>query len=773
MRLTRNIYSLSVLIIFSYLAFLNGQKPGGPERPEASQAAKASSASRDKAAPVWTGIPESPWVHPPAPSASARGSNRPESMFDALETSLTAPVTLVEVHAVERDLEVAEPFRAGGQEILSTAGSFGDLERFLRVLPGVVSTNDLSNEVLVRGGHPMENLFLVDGIEIPNINHIATPGMTGGFGPMIDSAVIQGIKFYTGGYDARYPERLSSVIDIETLDPKNLSTHVESDVGIEGMGGLFEKQLHGGDLLISAHKGLLQFMESAGIGGLPSYENELIRFRRTTSSGDRLTVLHLGGRDSVEMNPCPMDRYSATTIDSQYSGWRETTGVEWQQVYSRHSFGIASISDSEEIEHIHQQDQLPDPTHPPTYLQRGCPGAKAAIPPVPVYSQDSNEAFSNAGYRFEWSGTHSAISAGSAFWLQRPHYQIEQPFGSLSPYSAAPTRTDSTSFVSNFSTGQSGSFAQFTVSPFSKISLSAGGRLQTFALGHHSTLTPRVSLRFDPSEHLSFHLAYASYAQMPPYVYLLAYPQNRAMLPMRATHGIAGLDLSLGPASQIHIEAYNKVYRDIPASTEYPAINLHDVADTIGQEVQQIVWLPMNSGGQGKASGIEFSDVTRIGSRLVMRGSIAYSRAKFAGLDGIRRPSNFDLPWIVNMAVLQRLGRGFEVSSRFGYATGRPYTPFDIADSSAQNRPIYDLSKMNARRAPYFARLDAQLNKDFVMRGLHLELYMGVNNILNRANYLSYVWLPDTKIADAQINPVYQLHQMPIFPNFGLRYVFR
>src|SRR5260370_42198865 len=105
----------------------------------------------------------------------------------------------------------------------------------------------------------------------------------------------------------------------------------------------------------------------------------------------------------------------------------------------------------------------------------------------------------------------------------------------------------------------------------------------------------------------------------------------------------------------------------------------------------------------------------------------------FAGVEGGPRPSNYDFPRIVNIAALQRLGRGYEISSRYGYATGRPYTPFDLPESFAQNRPIYDISQMNARRAPYFARLDAQLDKDLTMRGVHLELYMGVNNLLNRS----------------------------------------
>jgi hypothetical protein len=510
-------------------------------------------------------------------------------------------------------------------------------------------------------------------------------------------------------------------------------------------------------------------MDNAGITGLPSYVNELIRFRRTAASGNRLTLLHIGGRDSVEFSLCPMDPFSFSTIDSQYSGWRETTGMEWQNIYSTRSFGVVGISDSEEVENIHQQDKLPDPKHPPHY-DHGCPGSKTDTLPLPVYLQDSNEAFSNASYRFEWSGSRFAVTAGSAFWLQRPHYRIEQPIGSFSPYSAAPTRTDSTSFMSNFSSGESGTFAQITAHPFSKLVLSAGGRFQTFALGNHATLTPRLSLRFNPNEHVGIHLAFASYAQMPPYVYLLSFPQNRSMLPMNATHEIVGLDLSPGLASQIHVEAYTKKYCNIPASTEYPAINLHNLVDTIGQ---QFVWLPMKSGGRGQSSGIELSDLTRIGSRTIMRASVAYSRAMFTGLDGVRRPSNYDLPWIVNFAVLQRLGRGYEISSRYGYATGRPYTPFDLPDSFAQNRPIYDVSQMNARRAPYFARLDAQLNKDFSVRDLHLILYMGVNNILNRPNFLSYVWLPHAKVPGWDVDPVYELHQMPIFPNFGLRYVFR
>jgi hypothetical protein len=724
----------------------------------------------------------------PAPSRSISNGNRggmiprdrrgisgndfqPASMFDALTRHLQPVVTTVEVRARVGELETSEPapFETGGQDVLASAGTFGDVSRYLQTLPGVVATSDLSNEVLVRGGHPMENLFVVDGIEIPNINHMATMGTTGGFGPMIDSGVIQSVKLFTGGYDARYPERLSSVTEIHTLDPEHLTTHLEADAGIQGFGGLLERGVRGGDLLVSAHHGLLDIMNSVGISGLPSYTNQFARYRHNDSQGNRLTLLEIAGWDSLKVSPCETDTLETSSIDSQYTGWRETTGAEWQHIFSSHAFGMGTVTDSEQVEHIGQQEQILVPSKV-TFKYIPCPIPASVFTPTPVYTESTDDGFNSASYRFELSGTRISFSAGSAFWLQRPHFNIDQPLGAYSPYSVDPVRRDSTSFASDFSSGETGTFAEATAHPLKSLSLSAGGRLQTFAFGDHTTITPRLSARYSISEHVSVHAAFAQYAQMPPFVYLLSYAENRTMLPMRDTHEIVGMDLGILPDSEIHVEAYNKIYRDIPSSTEYPQVNLHDMVDMLSQ---QFVWLPMNSFGEGKASGIEISDLTRVRSSLVVRGSLAYSRAMFAGNDGVVRPSNFDFPWIANIAGLKRFGRGYEIAGRYGYATGRPYTPYDMPDSLAQNRPIYDVMHMNSMRVQPYGRLDVQMNKDAIVHKLHMEIYAGVNNVLNRSNFLAYVWLTRDHPSSKTRNPVDEIDQMSIFPNAGIRYIFR
>ena len=715
-------------------------------------------------------------VREPEPAASAAGARAggmtsvPASLFDVVGSPFGTVVTSIEVHGIEHELDMSapQPYLAGGDDVLTSAGTYGDISRFLQLFPGVVASSDMSNQMLVRGGHPMENLFLVDGIEVPNINHLANANTTGGFGPMIDAAAIQGISLYTGGFDAKFPERLSSITELTTLNSELGKRHVEFDFGIQGIGGLAEGRLRGGDLLVSAHHGLINLVSSnVGINGVPSYTNELTRYRKRKSSGDLFTILNVAGVDSIAIEPCASDQAETSTINSQYKGWRETTGAEWEHVYSHRSFGVLNFSDSEQIEHINQQDQILNPLKA-IPGKHACPIPSSQTQSTPVYREDSNNAFSSAKYRFEWVGAGIAITAGSSAWIQRPSFDVNQPTGYFSPYSASFARTDSASFDKDLRTTEIGTYAQAVIHPLKSLALSGGGRLQSFATGSHMTVTPRVSAGYRIGESAGVHVAYASYAQLPPYAYLLAYPVNMSMSPMRATHEIVGMDLSISARAQLRLELYRKTYRDIPSSTEYPSVTLHTMVDMLGD---QFVWLPMNSKGRGRASGVELSDLTRIGSRLRIQTSLAYSRAKFAGTDGVFRPSNFDFPWIINAVGTERFGHGWSSSMRFGYATGRPYTPFDMSESLAQNRPVYDLSKLNVPRAPDYSRLDSLLTKDIRFHNQHLELYGGVDNLLNRSNFLSYAWMPIYELHNPKRNPVGTLWQTPIFPNFGVRLI--
>ena len=707
----------------------------------------------------------------PASADTASGA-RPESLFDSAVRATRSVTTTIQVPGTVHQIETGSPlpYSVGAEQVLTTAGTYGDISRYLQMFPGVVASSDLSNQMLVRGGHPIENLFLVDDIEVPNINHLPDAISSGGLAPMIDTAVIQGLSLYTGAYDARYPERLSSVTEIRTLDSKGLSSHLEGDLGIQGLGGMASMNVLGGNLLTSAHRGLLNLMtHDIGLNGVPSYTSELTRFRREDGRGDEWSLLSVSGWDGIDIEPCASNTAESSTIDSQYQGMRETTGGEWRQVLSPNSFGVLQVSDSEQIEHIHQQDQVENPLEA-TNPQSACPLPRDEIQSVPIYQEDSNNAFSTAGFRYVWASPKSELMLGSAYWLDRPHFNVKQPIGAFSSYSVDPSRTDSTSFASNFSTGETGTFAQFSLHPLTSLAVTAGGRLQTFAFGSHSTMTPRLTVQYNPIGRLSLNVAFAKYAQMPPYEYLLAFPQNRLLAPMRAVHEVVGASFAVHRAIQMRVEAYRKLYSAVPAATEYPSVTLHTMVDMLGQ---QLVWLPMNSTGRGVASGIELSDRSEFWGRIQIQGSVAYSRAKFAGTDGVLRASSYDFPWILNLAGVDRISHNYTVSARFGYSTGRPFTPFDLTASLAQNRPIYDLALVNSERAPAYERLDAQINRHLRFGDQQIELYGGFENLLNHSNFLSYAWMPRWTVNSTHRMPVTTLWQIPIFPNFGVRLLIR
>ena len=100
------------------------------------------------------------------------------------------------------------------EEIRMDPGSAADIQRVVQALPSVVSGSDQDNEIIVRGGMPGENLFILDHIEIPNPNHFGYQGLGGGPINMINTEFVRRVDFYAGAFPARYGDKASSVMDI-------------------------------------------------------------------------------------------------------------------------------------------------------------------------------------------------------------------------------------------------------------------------------------------------------------------------------------------------------------------------------------------------------------------------------------------------------------------------------------------------------------------------------------------------------------------------------
>lgn len=665
-------------------------------------------------------------------------------------------------------------YHVTSSEVLSSAGTWGDFTRFLQLLPGVVWNNDITNEMMVRGGSPEENLYVVDGIEVPNINHIAVEGSTGGFTSMLDTSTISSIDFKVGEYDSRYSSRLSSLVDIHTLAGQEAHRSGQVDMGISGGGGFLDQPLgKAGSLLLSAHRSILNLVTNdIGLNGVPIYTNGLARLDWAPSSHDHIAALSLTGADSIDMTPQPCDDGDTNPFQTEYGGMRSTDGLVWQHTHSASRLSTLTVSYSAQGQAIGQQEQSTIYLNQPNCMNEPYQATS-------VYQEHTRDGVSTLEYGFQYSHRGWLLSVGETGRLVASNYKVAQPLGQQSPFNPNPTWTDADNFARNLLTGQTASYAETSAQFGTRWTIIAGAREETFALTGARAFDPRASIGLRLGGHQGLNASFERSAQLAPTIDILSYPGNARLRPLQMQQVSAGAELWTSGAFTANIDAYYKHYFNEPESTEYPSLMLANMVDTLGQ---QFVWLPLQNGGHGKSQGVELSLRTHWKDRIEVLSSVSYSKTRYAAADGILRPGNFDFPLVGNgMATLRLPGKLF-ATFRDTYASGRPYTPFDIPESEQQSRGIYDLSRVNALRGPAYNRVDADFHRGFHVHGGLLNIYGGMENALDRANFLGFAW-------ESQCHPPYgtscgenvdaipgvpefEVTQMPRFPSFGTTLTF-
>lgn len=679
----------------------------------------------------------------------------PKEMAKAKELKADNPATVfgtvqttVKVNAgqlIEDDVEGFER-QITPKEIESSAGTFGDPSRFIQVLPGVVSDNDERNDFLVRGGNPDENLFVIDNIEVPSINHLALSDTTGGFVSMIDNSAIQQMTLHTDAYDSKFDQRLSSILEISTLPEKKVTPHSIMEMGLAGVGGSYARPLgQEGSIFVSARHSVLHlFTNDIGLNGVPIYQNELIRADNRVDGKNNWWGLSLTGIDSINIRPSATDVYETNPFNINYSGWRNTTGINWQHVFSAKSFGVLSFANSQQEQRILENNQLD----------------LDAI----VYSEKTSDGITTSKY--DWTkGLRSwlTLNIGGRASVDRLNYMVQQPIGLQNPYSETPDPMNPGKLDRRFATTNTAGYTQSTLLLFHGIKLAAGQRLTHWALGDHTVWTPKVMLSVPIFGRL-IHLGYAEYAQAAPSLYLLSFNNEQTLSPIRATHLTAGISLVDTHLARITIEGYQKQYSDYPVAINYPQLSMANIADTFGQA---FLMFPMTGRGRGVTRGAELSIENRLTSNLLLSGNLRYGRSWYSGLDGVLRKGNFDIPFVANIQGYWRIGRNVTATVRYGGASGRPYTPDNLTLSIAQNRDVYDLARINVMRSAAYSRLDFRIeHTSLVYRG-RLTWYIGLENALGTRNFYSNEWRPRCPRCG-----VLEQDQMPRFPDGGVRMFF-
>lgn len=663
-------------------------------------------------------------------------AGKPTSVYFMMEESPVAleDITVTPEYFPIRTIEPVGVLNLSKEEIRRFPGGFEDVVRAVSVAPGVAQVQAGRNDLVVRGGAPSENLYLIDNIAIPNINHFATQGAGGGPLSFVNLDFVDQTSFSTGGFGVRYGDKLSSVLSIDLKDGRTDRMGGKATIAATQFGLNLEGPISSaGSFLMSIRRSYLDFIfKAAGFAFVPEYWDFLGKASYNLSPADKVSILNIGAIDDVRLfNDTPDRRYSNSQV--LVSTQREDVlGASWQHLFRSGYFNVV---------------------------------ASQTIFTYDTQQQDSllTTIFSNVSREYETSLRGEAtLQVGGASTITMGLEAKPVRFAGdimLAPFASAYGDTISVNVHPDLTGLKAASFFDATTTFGEKLRATAGIRADYFSLlAHNVTPSYRASLTYAFTGVSNLSLSGGRYTQAPSTVWLATNAINRQLDFINCDQAVLGIDHLLQPDIKVDLEVYLKQYSSYPASTVQRYLVQANTGAGYGgadEGFASFGLVPLVSEGTGKAWGIELSAQKKLAEiPLYGTANLSWSNSEFAGLDGVMRPGSYDQRWIANIGGGYIFNDTWEVSAKFRFASGRPYTPFN-ADGTR------DTTQYNALRTASNHALDIRVERRWNFSAWNLIAYIDVQNVYNRKPVDVPRW-------DERTNAVAKNNSIGILPSIGV-----
>lgn len=624
------------------------------------------------------------------------------------------------------------------EEIRRAPGAAGDVNRIISSLPSIAKVSDQSNNLAVRGGSSSENLFIIDNIEVPNINHFPFMGTSGGAMSLLNVDFIRDVNFYTGGFSAIYGDRLSSVMDLSFRegDRERFSGQLSLDMSSAGAvaeGPLGKK----GSWMFSARRSyldLLTKMLDAGASvGYTDFQGKIVY---EFSPKSKLTILGLGGFDKSDVTMEDALDQGENTYGVSKSN-THTLGLNWFFMWSDKGYSNTSLSH--------------------TYTKYDMNSFKTADQSLGLQNLSSDEIWHVRNVNnVNFSHAHNLRFGFEIKHIKSKYNYFKAPYTDMLGQPVAAARQDISASAVKYA-----GFAEYSLPLFSRLTLNLGVRADYFDYNKNTTVSPRASLVVKLSGKSTVTFSGGIFRQNLPLILLYQDPSNRELKDPMTYQFTAGFTHLFSPSTRLSVEGYYKDYRNFPVDPARPSICLLD--SVFGWSYYGANAL--TDKGRARSYGIEFVLQKKLKEKFYGMISGAWFRSQYRDLEGTWRDRLYDNKYIFSVQGGFRPGKTWEFSVRWIIAGGMPYTPFDTGLSKAAGTGIYDTARINGERLPAYHGLNLRADKRFHFSGSNLTLYLSLWNVYNRENVATYYW------NEVENKPDYT-YQFSILPVLGVEYEF-
>ena len=619
--------------------------------------------------------------------------------------------------------------RLTSEEIKSNPGGNFDVSKVIQVLPGVAGgTTPNRNDIIVRGGGPSENVYYLDGIEIPVLNHFQTQGASGGATGILNVSFIQDVQLTSSAFNSKYDNALASTIVIKQRNgnPNKLNGNFRLS------GSEFAAMLEGPlgkktTFMASARRSYLQFLfKLLDLPIRPDYYDFQYKINSKINSKTEVTFIGLGAIDNFKLaTPKKSDANNEyiNRANPLIKQWNYTVGATLKRLINNGYFTIAlsrnmffNGADRYENNTLKQGNKL-------FFLSSHETENKLRF--------DINK-FVN-GWKYSYGVYAQYVKYDADLFNTIKNEQKDTMGNVIAPAISFSSKTA----IDFFKFGFYGQVSKYFFDDKFLVSGGIRADMNTFTktgLNPLKTISPRVAFSYVFNNQWSISTSVGSYYKLPVYTMLgfvnsNGTPSNKDLKYTSAIHYTIGTEFVPKNDLRFTFEAFYKDYRNYPVS-----LTTGISYANIGTDYSAVGGDHYTSNGKGRVYGIEAYVQQKLIKNLFYVVSATLYKSEFSGLDGKFRPSTWDYGYIVSTTFGYKFKKNWDIGLKYRIAGGQPYTPFDISASTAMYLTngigVYDYSQINSKRLPIFNQLDLRIDKKFNFKKVSLDLFVDFQNIL-------------------------------------------
>jgi len=613
------------------------------------------------------------------------------------------------------EIEQTSTSKFSTEEIRRAATIGGDISRIINGLPSLSNDNDVNN-IIARGGSPIENGFYLDNIEIPNINHLPLPGSTGGLFSILNIDFVKNIDVYTGGFGAVYGDKLSSILDIKYREGNRLENDYQLDLNVAGFSAQAEGPLANGSgswMVFARHSFTDLIIKLFDLKDDPLTFNEFqTKVVYDLSPNHQISFLDLLSYDKYQVSK----RVALIDYSDYYGKFnitQNTAGINWKFLWNKNGYSNTSLS------HMILKNKIPFYTTTTDSLR-----TRLATTENEFRLRNNNFYNFSPQFRLQF-GIEAKLLSG-----KYDNYFDEH-------YNRIGIQIPETYINKKIVTSKFGGFATFEWIPSPGLKFSPGARIDYFSFNNNLHISPRFSFSYQIGKQSVFTGSAGVFYQNLPMYYLSNNDQFKNLNDPVCYHFVLGYNFLFEEDLKLSVEIYDKEYKQVPIDPDQQYLYILD-EPMLGVDFTNHNKLVME--GIANSTGIELMLQKKLSDKLYGIISGTYYRSKYRDLQGIWYNRTVDYRYLATIEGGYKFDEYWEVSVRFNYAGGAPYTTFNFTESVQHGNGIYDIESLQAHRLPDYKNLSFRIDRRFYFSGANLIAYIYMWNVFDRRNPSHYGW---------------------------------